>query len=110
MPTLTLGIRRERSDYPYLLQQIEGPGAPRWIKLDRQELALGRGDDAEIRLASERVSRRHVIFRTEGGECTVSDNDSRNGFFLNGIRVHSAVLRNKDMVQTADCVFVFHEP
>jgi pSer/pThr/pTyr-binding forkhead associated (FHA) protein len=37
------------------------------------------------------------------------DNDSRNGVFLNGVKVHSAVLRDGDVIQVADSVFVYHE-
>lgn len=39
----------------------------------------------------------------------MTDNDSRNGFFLNGLKVHSAVLRERDIIQVTDCVFVYHE-
>jgi pSer/pThr/pTyr-binding forkhead associated (FHA) protein len=109
IPTLTEGYRRVRRPNPCLLQQVEGPGAPRWIKLDREEMAIGRGTDAAIQLNSERVSREHAFFRSAEGECTVEDNDSRNGLFLNGVRIHSAVLRTKDVLQIADCIFTFHE-
>ena len=54
-----------RSAFPFLLRQIEGPGAPRWIKLDREELALGRAEEAEIRIETNRASRRHAVFHTE---------------------------------------------
>lgn len=37
------------------------------------------------------------------------DNDSRNGFYLNGLRVYSAMLREGDVIQVTDCVFVYHE-
>lgn len=110
MPTLTLGAERLRPAFPFMLRQIEGAGAQRWLKLDREELAIGRAEDADIKIDSQRASRRHAIFRTENGQCSVFDNDSRNGIFLNGVRIHSALLHNKDVVQVGDCVFVFHAP
>jgi pSer/pThr/pTyr-binding forkhead associated (FHA) protein len=110
MPTLTLGVQRERTAFPFLLRQVEGPDAPRWIKLDRAELSLGRSEEADIRVGTPRASRKHAIFHTDQGECSVLDNGSRNGVFLNGIRIHSAVLRDKDVIQIADSVFLFHEP
>jgi pSer/pThr/pTyr-binding forkhead associated (FHA) protein len=110
MPTVTTGALRERAAFPYLLRQLEGPGAPRWIKLDRQDLAVGRAEEAEVRVDTNRASRRHAIFHTEQGECTVQDNQSRNGLFLNGVRIHSAVLHDKDILQIADCTFSFHAP
>jgi general secretion pathway protein A len=110
MPTLTTGVKRDRASFPFLLRQLEGPGAPRWIKLDKAELAVGRGDEADVKVDTQRASRKHALFQTEQGECTVFDNESRNGIFLNGVRIHSAVLHDKDVVQVADCVFMFHEP
>jgi pSer/pThr/pTyr-binding forkhead associated (FHA) protein len=110
MPTLTLGVRRERAAFPCMLRQVEGPGAPRWIRLDRAELVLGRSEDADIRVETQRASRKHATFETDHGECTILDHKSRNGVLLNGVRIHSAVLRDKDVVQIADCVFLFHDP
>lgn len=110
MPTLTLGAERQRAAFPFMLRQVEGPGAQRWIKLDREELGLGRAEDADIKIDSQRASRKHAVFRTENGQCTVFDNESRNGLFLNGVRIHSALLHDKDVVQVGDCVFVFHAP
>ena len=37
------------------------------------------------------------------------DNDSDNGVILNGAKIHSAVLRDGDVIQVADNVFVYHE-
>jgi len=108
MPSIVTGTRRERKAYPYLLQQLEGPGAPQWIKLDRPELFLGRAEDADIKVPQP-ASRKHAIFRTEAGNCTVYDNDSRNGVYLNGLRIHSAVLHSKDLIQVGGCLFLFHE-
>mgnify|MGYP003350451155 CR=1 FL=1 len=37
------------------------------------------------------------------------DNGSRNGVLLNGLKIHTAVLRDGDVVQVADAVFIYHE-
>jgi pSer/pThr/pTyr-binding forkhead associated (FHA) protein len=37
------------------------------------------------------------------------DNDSHNGVLLNGVSVHSAVLRDGDVIHVADSVFVYRE-
>ena len=37
------------------------------------------------------------------------DNDSHNGVFLNGVKVYSAVLRDGDVIQVADSIFVYSE-
>ena len=53
---------------------------------------LGRGDDADIRLADCWASRRHCRIDQVGGTLVVSDVGSRNGTFVNGQRVARAHL------------------
>ena len=43
------------------------------------------------------------------GVALIHDFESRNGVFLNGIKVHSAILRDGDILQLADVVFDFYE-
>ena len=109
VPTNIVAIRKDRQLRPRHLEQIEGEGAPRTFKLVQDELIIGRADDAAIRLPSARSSRHHARLKRRGEEYTVRDDESRNGIFLNGIKVHSAVLRDGDILQVADCVFAYRE-
>jgi len=94
---------------PFMLQQIRGPGAPDVRNLEGDALIVGRADDADIRIASTALSRRHMrIERYQGGYRAV-DLDSANGVYLNEVRVHSAVLRDGDTLQLGNAVFIFHE-
>ena len=102
-------VRQQRVIRPHFLEQEEGVGSPRQIILDAETLVLGRADDADIRIDHPKASRKHALISRQGGEYLVRDNDSRNGFYLNGLRVHSAVLRDGDVIQLTDCVFVYHE-
>jgi pSer/pThr/pTyr-binding forkhead associated (FHA) protein len=102
-------LRRERGPRRHSLEQIEGDGSCAEIVLDADELVMGRGSDTQIRLASKKASRQHAFFRVHGTDCVLLDNDSHNGVFLNGVKIHSAVLREGDVVQVADSVFVYHE-
>jgi pSer/pThr/pTyr-binding forkhead associated (FHA) protein len=97
-----------RAAVPFL-QQIEGEGAPKKFKLTRPEMVIGRDERADIPLPSANVSRRHAIIRSRPHEVSIHDFESRNGVFLNGIKVHSAVLRDGDIIQLADVVFDFYE-
>lgn len=45
----------------------------------------------------------------QGIDYVLRDENSHNGIFLNGIKIHSAVLREGDIVQIADSVFVYQE-
>ena len=98
--------RRVRAPF---LQQIEGAGAPKKFTLNQPELIIGRDEKADITLPSANVSRRHALIRCRQQEVSIRDFESRNGIFLNGIKVHSAVLRDGDIVQLADVVFEFYE-
>ena len=91
------------------MQQIEGVGAPRKFILNKPEMVIGRDEKAHISLPSANVSRRHALIKCRPHEVSIHDFESRNGVFLNGIKVHSAVLRDGDIVQLADIVFEFYE-
>ena len=109
VPTNIILSRDERRSRPPLLEQIDGEGAPRNFKLLQDELIIGRAEEAVVRLLSARSSRYHAFLKRRGDEYVIRDNDSRNGVFLNGLKVHSAVLRDGDILQIADSVFAYHE-
>ena len=102
-------LRRERLTRRRFLEQIEGEGATAQIPLDKDEMVIGRAPDAQVRLASKKASRQHAFFRSRGADYVMVDNDSHNGILLNGIKVHSAVLRDGDVIHVADSVFVYRE-
>ena len=110
IPTEIVVTTRERQRHPRWLAQLEGEGAPRQFQLTSDRMVIGRAEDAEVRLLSSRASRQHAFVERRGEDFVVRDNDSRNGIFLNGLRVHSAVLRDGDLVQVGDSSFAFHEP
>lgn len=94
---------------PHFLDLVEGEGVPPRFELGKDDLVVGRGTEAEIQLPSDKVSRKHALIRRRNQEYSVYDLDSLHGVFLNGIRVHSAVLRDEDVVQFADVVFIYRE-
>ena len=104
-----VAMRRERKIRQYALEQVEGPGAPRRIPLEKNEVVIGRASGAGIELASTMVSRYHALLTRRGTDYVLRDNDSQNGVFLNGVKIHSAVLREGDVIQAADCAFVYRE-
>jgi pSer/pThr/pTyr-binding forkhead associated (FHA) protein len=102
-------LRRQRDRRRHSLEQFEGDGGVRVIALDREETVIGRAPEAQIALASSRASRQHAFLRVRGTDCVIFDNDSHNGVFLNGVKIHSAVLRDGDVIQVADSIFVYSE-
>lgn len=99
---------RRRSHVPYL-EQIQGPGSPAVIKLAAPEMTLGRDDSCAIVLRSARISRQHASIKRRDDDLVIRDLDSQNGLLLNMVRIHAAVLREGDVLQLADFVFVYHE-
>jgi pSer/pThr/pTyr-binding forkhead associated (FHA) protein len=94
---------------PHLLEQIRGPGAPARWELVQDSAVLGREIGADIPLPGDQCSRRHALLRRRNHEYAIVDLDSVHGIYLNGIKVHSAVLRDDDIVQLGDVVFLYHE-
>jgi hypothetical protein len=94
---------------PCVLQQVRGPQAPEIFELVQETLVVGRADDADIRVPSTSLSRRHMRLDREGAGYRAIDLDSANGVYLNEVRVHSAVLRDGDTLQLGSAVFVFYE-
>jgi hypothetical protein len=101
--------RRGRESRRHSLEQIDGEGSPCQIILEDGESIMGRADDSRVRLTSKRASRHHAFLRVRGTDCILFDNDSDNGIFLNGVKIHSAVLRDGDVIQAAGSTFVYCE-
>ncbi len=54
------------------------------LKLPDGETVVGRDPDAQVRIASNEVSRRHCLLIAEGERLKVRDLGSSNGTFVNG--------------------------
>jgi len=68
------------------------------VELTHPELILGRHSEADVRLRSPEVSRRHCRFVFADGQWQVFDLSSLNGVWVNGLRVQRAILKNKDVL------------
>jgi pSer/pThr/pTyr-binding forkhead associated (FHA) protein len=102
-------LRRARESRRHSLEQIDGGGFPRQIILQAGESVMGRAAGAHVHLDSKSASRHHAFLRVRGTDCILCDNDSRNGIFLNGVKIHAAVLRDGDVIQAAGSTFIYYE-
>jgi len=109
LSTSIVVTRKEREFRPHFLQQTEGEGAPRRILLEKPELMIGREEGLDIHLPSKRASRQHAVLLRKHQDYIILDNDTPNGVFLNGLKIHSAILRDGDVLQVADAVFMYYE-
>src|SRR5216684_1646282 len=60
---------------------------------------IGRGEEADIRLDDEGISRLHCSLESRGPEAVLRDLGSQNGTYVGGERTHEKVLSDGDRVQ-----------
>ena len=101
--------RRARAKKKAVLEQVEGPGAPAHHELAQDEVVVGRSREADIKIASDMMSRRHMLVRRVGPEFEYEDLGSKLGVYLNNVKVFGAILRDGDVLQLGQVVFIFHE-
>ena len=74
------------------------------IALQKGTVTLGRGQDADIRLDDELVSRRHCSVTVDGIHVTVTDLGSTNGTFVDGQPIQTTVLDSDNRLQLGKMV------
>jgi len=75
------------------------------MRVPVRTLRIGRAEDNDIVLADLSVSRHHAELRNIGGRYEIVDLDSRNGIFVNGIRVFTAPVTEQDIVSIGPGTF-----
>ena len=74
----------------FLVEVIEGPGAGLQLAFDRT-LIIGREHTADLVIEDAQVSRRHARLTPADYGAGIEDLGSRNGTFVNGMQIYSAV-------------------
>ncbi|MEA2233431.1 MAG: hypothetical protein QOD83_3247 [Solirubrobacteraceae bacterium] len=102
-----------RRDVPFVLYR-EGDDRQRIVMLDkRATLSIGRQDASDVPLPWDAaVSRVHATLERVGEEWTlVDDGSSRNGSFLNGVRVHGRRrLKDGDIIRVGYTTMAYIVP
>jgi len=76
------------------------------VVVTRTSAILGRHSRADIRLPYPEVSRRHCRVSFADGLWRITDLDSLNGVWINGERMHDAVLYNGDHLRIGSCELI----
>lgn len=80
------------------------------VYLKKKDVLIGRGDDADIQLASQTVSAHHARIHMTSKGWALSDLDSHNGTKLNGRYItQPQLIFDEDMITFGDRVFIFYE-
>jgi two-component system, cell cycle response regulator len=86
-----------------------GPGLGVCYALSKAELLIGRGDDCDLRIPDNSVSRRHACIRPDdGGYCAI-DLGSTNGTFVNDASVEQVKLKDGDTLRVGNRIYRFLE-
>jgi len=88
------------------LVQIYGASLGRKTELTSSVL-IGRGDECDIVLAADSVSRKHALVEPSSGGTRLRDLDSTNGTYVNDEQVREVQLRHGDLVKVGDTIFKF---
>jgi DNA-binding winged helix-turn-helix (wHTH) protein len=83
-------------------------GPDRDFALSAGENFLGRADDCDVPVRASGVSRKHARIRVATDGAVLEDLKSKNGTWLNGVRVAEAVpLHDADQISLGAAVFTF---
>jgi hypothetical protein len=106
MPDVGMTTALPRIEEPQTLGTLELPDGQR-VTLTGEPVVVGRGHEADVRLADASVSRRHAEFRLSGEKVLVEDLGSTNGTSVNGERIARASLVDGDRITLGAACIVF---
>jgi pSer/pThr/pTyr-binding forkhead associated (FHA) protein len=81
---------------------VQGPESGTEHVLDRDQITIGRGPDADICFDDSAMSKQHVAFELTSEGYLVRDMGSTNGVSVNGSRVMAADLKHGDRIGLGD--------
>ena len=77
------------------------------VRLEKNETTFGRKPDNDIEIGHPTISGHHGKIRKDGYKFVLEDLNSTNGTFVNGQRVKSANLKNRDRIGAAGHILEF---
>jgi pSer/pThr/pTyr-binding forkhead associated (FHA) protein len=108
---ISLGEGRETSSFPASKLCVSFTGGlcagRTGLFLNKAVTTFGRGEDCDIVLDGETVSRKHCEIRRLGTIFLLEDS-SRNGTFINGERTIQAKLNDGDQIRVGQNILVVH--
>ena len=87
--------------------QLIVDGTQRAVTLKPGSNVVGRGQESDLQLLDQGVSRRHVDVRLTDGQAVAHDLGSTNGTSINGHTVRSQVLQHGDVIRVGHTRLVF---
>ena len=98
-------------DRAYLIV-LAGASVGEMYKITAESTVIGRGQQADIQVIDEGISRRHAEIKHNGEEIVIRDLGSTNGTYCNGDKIGEHVLTDGDKIQVGSTTilkFTFHD-
>jgi chromosome segregation ATPase len=83
--------------------------APKRFPLTRNTITIGRGPHCDLQIVTHFVSREHARLTLHGSSALIEDLGSRNGVFVNSVRVDRHPLQHGDLLTIGETQFRFVE-
>src|SRR2546423_8410627 len=89
------------------LVAVNGSRKGATFPLSADQITIGRDSASSVWLNHASVSRRHCIIQRENDDFKISDLDSYNGTFVNGIPVKEQILNHADQLRIGSIELIF---
>jgi EAL domain-containing protein (putative c-di-GMP-specific phosphodiesterase class I) len=107
----TLPIVQSNPDLAWLESAPREGHAPLRAELAKLPFTIGRNENCDLPIESNRISREHVRIECADGIYMVKDLKSTNGTFINGVRIsQQSPLSDGDLLTVANVGLIFHLP
>lgn len=90
----------------FMLVRVQSDGGTKSAVIKRERTLIGRHTGCDLRIRSGEVSRQHCEIVIEEGVGVVRDLDSRNGTYVNGVKVVEKRLEAGDLLAVGPLVFL----
>jgi pSer/pThr/pTyr-binding forkhead associated (FHA) protein len=89
-------------------KKLDGSVLERWEITDRP-ITFGRGDEADVQIKDDRMSRQHFVVEPREDRFFVRDLNSTNGTFVNNSFITEQELQPNDKIRCGQTVMVFEQ-
>lgn len=85
----------------------DGPGL---YELDKPRMVIGRMPNCEIEIPDTSISRQHAVIERANGDYTLADMSSKNGTYVNDVRIAKCRLSPGDHVRIGNHILKYLSP
>ena len=92
---------------PYLMQIDDDGTMPQGWELEKNITVFGRGEDADVQIKDDTMSRKHFAIECKDGDYKVTDLESVNGIRHNNSKVKTGILAPGDIIEAGCSKFSY---